>query len=52
LDKLPPSIRERLKSGDTQGFKPEVKVGSTEDKKSEGTFTISPEMKKRLQEKK
>ena len=52
LDKLPPSIRERLKSGGTQGSKPEVKVGSTEDKKKEDTFTVSPEMMKRLKEKK
>jgi RND family efflux transporter MFP subunit len=50
LDKLPPSIRDRLKSREgSTTEKPDVQVGSPDNAGKRGSFTVSPEMMKRLE---
>lgn len=52
LDRLPASIRQRLGTGKQGQTSPEsqVEVGSPEGRRREGSFRVSPEMMKRLQQ--
>ena len=54
MDKLPASIRQRLRAREQtkEAQKPKVEVGSPEGRQKKGAFKVSPEMMKRLQEKK
>lgn len=53
IDKLPASIRERLRAqGQSTQSAPKVEVGETEGRRRQGTFKISPEMAKRLEQRK
>ena len=51
LDKLPSSIRDRLRreSSDVEKQNPNVEVGNPEERRRSGTFTITPEMRRRLE---
>lgn len=53
LNKLPSSLRNKLlQKEESTESKPKVEVGSTDGKQKQGTFKVSPDMMKRLQEKK
>jgi HlyD family secretion protein len=53
LNKLPPSLRNKLqKPGPSETAKPKIEVSTPEGKQKKGTFKVSPDMMKRLQEKK